>query len=70
MDEDETFLHVEGLFTLDTCWGYGYGPARKSYSLPWIRRGLQKDSGHTGETRCAYVNKSLFTHDSFSVTTS
>ena len=40
------FLFDQRLFTLETCCGYGYGLARKSYSLTQIFKGRLKRSGH------------------------
>lgn len=31
---------------METCCGYGYGPARKSHSLPRICKGRQRRTGH------------------------
>ena len=46
---DFPYLHYSNnqrLFTLETCCGYGYGLARKSYTRPRIFKGRQKHSGH------------------------
>src|SRR5262249_34529411 len=46
---DFPYLHYSNnqrLFTLETCCGYGYGTARRSYHLPRIFKGRRKHSGH------------------------
>jgi hypothetical protein len=46
---DFPYLHYsidQRLFTLETCCGYGYGSARKSYSRPRIFKGRHERSGH------------------------
>src|SRR5690348_8045142 len=55
---DFPYLHFSNdqrLFTLETCCGYGYGLARKSYSLTWIFKGRLECTGHhksRGALRC------------------
>uniref|UniRef100_A0A8C0G404 Uncharacterized protein n=1 Tax=Chelonoidis abingdonii TaxID=106734 RepID=A0A8C0G404_CHEAB len=34
------------LFTLETCCGYGYGPAQDIHHLPWIFKRQQQLTGH------------------------
>ena len=49
---DFPYLHCsinQRLFTLETCCGYRYGPARKSHRLPRIFKGRRKCTGHRGK---------------------
>ena len=41
-----TLFYNQRLFTLETCCGYWYGPARKSHRLPRIFKGRWECTGH------------------------
>ena len=41
-----TLFYRQRLFTLETCCGYGYGPARKSHRLPRIFKGRRGRTRH------------------------
>ena len=44
-----TLFYRQRLFTLETCCGYGYGPARNSNHLPRIFKGRRECTGHRGK---------------------
>ena len=44
-----TLFYRQRLFTLETCCGYGYGPARNSNRLPRIFKGRRECTGHRGK---------------------
>ena len=44
-----TLFYCQRLFTLETCCGYGYGPARKSHHLARIFKGRRERTGHRGK---------------------
>lgn len=47
---------------METCCGYGYGPARKSHSLPRICKGRQRRTGHR-KSRGAFTGTATLSPD-------
>ena len=47
---------------METCCGYGYGPARKSHSLPRICKGRQRRTGHR-KSRGAFTGTASLSPD-------
>ncbi len=47
---------------METCCGYGYGPARKSHSLPRICKGRQRRTGHR-KSRGAFTRTASLSPD-------